>query len=131
MDNELKQLSNDLIKEMIPKIKEEFTNKFKGVALGSIKPYFMDHHDRQKFKDNPTLSGVYGINKNNVNDIGMVNDMINDQVSELILSEETKNYIKNQIDREFKRHLDDAIELAMKHHAKRVAFTVVENTVNK
>ena len=117
-----KGIQESLNKQII----EEFKEQYQSRSLRALKPYFMTRHDLQRFKDDPHLAYSFGIDKHNIKDIGYVTKLIDETITDLIINGETTKYIQDYIKRNFEKHLIVALEDAMVHHSRKLAFMTIE-----
>lgn len=131
MKIDFEQLAKECFKETVPKITSLFKAEFQSAATTHIKPFFLSKHEQQQIKDNPRLKRHYGITPHNTSDIGYVTKMVEDLVTEKILSDETRVYMEKYIQRNFETFLKEAMDKAMEHHAKKLAFKMVDTKIAK
>ena len=103
--------------EIKQNIKATFTEFFKRKASA----YFLDKHDVQRLKDNPAIARMRGVDPKDP-DAGMVMRMIDDVLTDKILDDDMKQFMRRYMDENFGQHLKDALDKAMKHKAHAIAF---------
>lgn len=107
--------------ELTESIKKRFVEFF-GVRS---RLYFFDKRDIQRYKDNPSLCRVAGIDINDP-DVGMVQRMIEDALTEKIMNEDMTKFMREYMDKNFDKHLVEAMDRAMQHKANAMAFKAVK-----
>lgn len=122
MNINLEVIAKEIQEELHTKLVENFKEQYRSRVLNAIKPFFMDHHDLQRVKDNPLLMRTYGLDKTNLSDAGYVTNLINESITELVLSDKMKEDIERYICLNFNKHLEAALDAAMSHRAKKIAF---------
>jgi uncharacterized membrane-anchored protein YjiN (DUF445 family) len=58
-------------------------------------------------------------------DDGLMTNRIDSMIIDIIESEEMQKYAKNYIERNFKKCLEEACDEAMKHNARKIAFSSI------
>lgn len=121
MSINLKELFNEACDVTLVELKDSIKKRFVKFLGEKTNLYFYDKHDIQRLKDNPHHAKMRGIDVNDP-DLGLVTKMIDDHLADQILGEDIKLYMKQYMDGNFQRHLNEAMDKAMRHKAHAIAF---------
>lgn len=121
MDLNPKALFNEALTEFLPEFKKKAKDFFAKFFNNKIHMYFVDSHELQELKNNPSLARYRGYDIKDP-DVGLAERMINDFITDHILDDSFKHYMRQYMDQNFGKHLNEAMDKAMKHKAHAIAF---------
>lgn len=121
MNINMKELFEEACTTSLGEIKESVKKTFLEFLRRKAGVYFLDKHDVQRLKDNPSLARMRGVDPKDP-DAGLVMKMIDDTLTDKILDDDMKRFMRHYMDQNFGKHLADAMDKAMKHKAHAIAF---------
>lgn len=124
MNVDMKKIFDDAVSVSVLELKDTIKKKFIEFFNVRSRLYFFNNHDIQRYKDNPSLARVHGVNLNDP-DLGLVNRMVEDTLTDKILNDDMKLYMRQYMDAKFPTFLNEAMDKAMRHKAHAIAFKEV------
>lgn len=114
---ELNALQNIILKDVEKELKQSLKKQANSTISSIIEQLLMSPHTRQQHRDNPYRKALSA-------DAGSMYDMLYGMTTDLVLSEEMEEYAQQYITEHWKDHMAKALDMAMEHRAKKIAFSL-------
>lgn len=124
MNLNVKEIFDEALKELIPDLKTKARTYFTRFFDSKLRVYFADRHEIQRIKDYPRSYGS-SVDPNDP-DLGLANKVADDFITESVLDENLKAYMKWYMEGNWKKELNAAMDKAMRHKANAIAFKAVK-----